>query len=115
ELALIASGLPRWMIAHPWAFRVADCLAFLLPVPLIWQGFRDRRFSVVPGVVFVLYLALYLLLDDIFWQVHHEPFLVLVLLSLTWTTRKADRFYLLLAGCRYYFLYVFVSAAIWKI
>src|SRR6185312_15546014 len=88
---------------------------FLLPVPLIWQGFRDRRFSVVPGVVFVLYLALYLLLDDIFWQVHHEPFLVLVLLSLTWTTRKADRFYLLLAGCRYYFLYVFVSAAIWKI
>lgn len=115
ELALIATGLPRWMMAHPVSFRIADALAFLLPIPLLWQGLRNIRFSILPGIVFVIFLSLYLLLDDIFWQVHHEPFIVFVLLALTWTTQRPEKFYSLLKACRYYFLYIFVSAAIWKI
>ena len=115
ELALIATGFPRWMMAHPVSFTIADALAFLLPIPLLWQGLRNKRFSILPGTVFVIFLCLYLLLGDIFWQLHHEPFIVFILLALTWTTKRPERFYFLLKGCRYYFLYIFVSAALWKI
>src|ERR1700722_20345231 len=115
ELWLISTGLPHWMIAHPASFAVSDVLAFLLPFPLIRQNVRNRSFSAWPGILFFAYLALYLLLADIFWQMHPEPFLLLLLLALGWTTNRPDRFYSLVKVCRYYFLYIFVSAAIWKL
>jgi hypothetical protein len=115
ELWLIATGLPRWMIAHPFSFGVADKLAFLLPILLIRQNLRNRSFSAWPGILFFAYLALYLLLADIFWQMHYEPFILLLLLALAWTTNRQDRFYTLMTVCRYYFLYIFVSAAVWKL
>ncbi|HTR30116.1 MAG TPA: hypothetical protein VMH27_12650 [Puia sp.] len=115
ELTLIALGIPRWMIAHPGSFAAADSLAFILPLPLIWRELRGKRFSPWPGIVFIAGMAGYLLLADIFWQVHHEPFLVFFLLAFVWTTGRADRFYLILKGCRLYFLYIFISAAVWKL
>lgn len=115
ELGLIASGLPRWLIAHPGALTLADALAFLLPAALWGYAVRRGRFSVALGVVFSCFLGLYLLLADIFWQVHHEPFILYLLLSFAFLTNREDRFYAVLKGCRYYFLYVFVSAALWKI
>src|SRR5882672_1234717 len=62
ELALIATGLPRWMIAHPMSFMAADGLAFLLPVALLGYGRRRGRFSPALGWAFTLFLGLYLLL-----------------------------------------------------
>jgi hypothetical protein len=114
ELFLIATGLPRWMIAHPASFAVADGAAFLLPLPLLSYVWRKGRFPAIVGIIFLLTLALYLLLADIFWQVHFEPFVLFPLFALAWTTNRPARFYALLTACRYYFLYIFVSAAIWK-
>jgi hypothetical protein len=110
EFAVIALGLPRWMIAHPGSFWVFDILLFALP--LVWLATGLRRWL---GLLFVSFLALYLLLADIFWQVHHEPFILYVILPLSMITRRPDRFDGILRGCRYYFLYIFISAAIWKI
>ena len=115
ELALIATGLPRWMIAHPISFIIADVLAIGLPIPLIRREWRNTKFSPWPGIAFVAWLSLYLLLADIFWQIHHEPFIVYVLLALVWTTARTKRFYNLLKACRWYLLYIFTSAAIWKL
>jgi hypothetical protein len=114
ELALIATGIPRWMIAHPFSFVVADTFAFLLPLPILVNFGRKQRLFAVFGVIFALFIAFYLLLADIFWQVHHEPFILYFLLALAFTTNRPGRFYLLITGCRYYFLYIFASAAIWK-
>ncbi len=115
ELALIATGLPRFMIAHPVSLGVADGLALLLPLLLIAYAFYKRRFSVWLGIGFSGFLALYLLLADLFWQLHHEPFVLYLLLSLAFITNRERNFYRVLAGCRYYFLYIFISAALWKL
>lgn len=110
ELAVIASGLPRWMIAHPGSFLLFDVLLFALPLAWLMSGLRRWL-----GVAFVCFLALYLLLADIFWQMHHEPFILYVLLPMALITRRSDRFDTIFRFCRYYFLYIFVSAAVWKI
>lgn len=115
ELALIATGLPRWLIAHPLALSVADALAFGLPAALLVVAIRKGRYATTLGGAFVCFLALYFLLADVFWQVHHEPFILYLLLAFAFVTNREDRFYMVLEGCRYYFLYIFVSAAIWKI
>ncbi|HXB31890.1 MAG TPA: hypothetical protein VNV35_00650, partial [Puia sp.] len=115
ELALIATGIPRWMITHPFSYAVADATAFLLPLAILVKFGQKRWFSPVFWVVFALNTAFYLLLADIFWQVHHEPFVLFFLLALAFIPNRPDRFYQLMSGCRFYFLYIFASAAIWKI
>jgi glycosyltransferase involved in cell wall biosynthesis len=115
ELALIATGIPRWMIAHPFSFTVADAFAFLLPLPILVNFGRKHRLFAIFEVIFAFFIAFYLLLADIFWQVHPEPFILFFLLALAFTTNRPDRFDLLMTGCRYYFLYIFASAAIWKV
>src|ERR1700754_3258031 len=62
ELAVIATGLPRWMVAHSGSFIVFDVLLFALP--MVWMV-AGRRWL---GWIFVLFLSLYLVLADIFWQ-----------------------------------------------
>jgi hypothetical protein len=114
ELMLIGSGLPRFMIAHPVCFAFADTLGILLPIPLLGYAFRKDRFSPLLGWVFCAYATLYLLLADLFWQIHHGPFILYVLLAFAFVTNREERFYFILRVCRYYFLYIFVSAAIWK-
>ena len=114
ELMVIGSGLPRYMIANPLSFALADTLAFLLPVLLLVYAVRKDRFSPLLGWVFCLFLTLYRLLADLFWEIHHGPFILYVLLSFAFLTNREERFYFILRGCRYYFLYIFVSAAIWK-
>src|ERR1700760_406362 len=43
ELAVIAAGLPRWMIAHPWTFGLFDGLLFILPLAWLIAGGARRR------------------------------------------------------------------------
>src|ERR1700748_2613671 len=69
ELGLIATGIPRWLMAHPGSLVMAGVLAFLLPAVLVgYMILRKGRFSVLLGVVFVVFLGIYLLLADVFWQ-----------------------------------------------
>lgn len=115
ELAFIWTGIPKWMIGHPGSFLWADVGVLLVPVVLLGYFIRRGRFSLLPGVLFSFCLGIYLLLANIFWQVHHEPFILYFLLSFAFWTNREQRWYTVMAGCRYYFLYVFASAAVWKI
>jgi len=115
ELALIATGLPKWMIHHTWGFVAADMLALAAPLAVLGSYFRRGRFSLWGGVFFTVVFSGWLLLADIFWQVHLEPFILYFLLSLVFWTNSPERWYWLLRGCRYYFLYIFFSAAVWKL
>lgn len=115
EFLLLATGIPKWMIAHPASFLYADLLVLLAPAALLGFYIKKGRFSLFLGVLFSFLLVFYLLLANIFWQVHHEPFILYVLLSVVFWTKSEKGFYTLLKGCRYYFLYIFVSAALWKL
>lgn len=115
ELALIATGIPKWMITHPLSFVLADGLVLLLPAALLGHALQKGRFALLWGVLFSFFLFLYLLLANLFWQVHYEPFILYVLLSFAFWTNREQRFYTVLASCRYYFLYIFASSAVWKI
>jgi len=115
ELALIAAGVPQYMVRHPGSFRVADILLYALPLFQLFYYFRKGKFSRVLGILFSLFLALYLLLLNIFVQVHMEPYTIYLLLSLAFLTSSEEGLQGVLAFCRYYFLYIFFSAAVWKL
>ncbi|WP_431216059.1 hypothetical protein ACQ86N_16305 [Puia sp. P3] len=115
ELALIGAGIPHWLMGHPAMLVLLDGLALLLPVVLLVVWRIRGRFGIAAGVVFSAFLSFYLLLADIFWQVDLQPFMLYILLSFAFCTNRPERFDGILRLSRYYFLYVFASAALWKI
>lgn len=115
ELLLIITGIPKFMISHPWLYKFVDGLMIIFPILIIIFFIRYKRFSVVPEIIFVLILGIYLLLQDVFTQLHAEMFIGLFLMGFLFTTNKEEKFYNILSLCRYFFLYLFVSAAVWKI
>ncbi len=115
ELFIIATGLPKFMISHPWAFLVSDILLFAVPLMLLIYFFKKGKFSPPIGILFTLYTGLYFLIANIFLQYHEEPYLVYFVFSFLFIVNREDKFYSILSLCRFYFLYIFFSAAIWKI
>ena len=115
ELLLIGTGIPQFVMAHPWLLLLADILAWVLPVVILAMVRVRKRFNTAAGVLFSGFLGLYLLLINLFWQADHEPFMLYLFLSLAFWSNRPEWFYAVLRFCRYYFLYIFVSAAIWKL
>jgi hypothetical protein len=115
ELCLIGTGLPRYMISHPWTYGVADAGSFLLPALIAVHFIVRRRFSVILGVIFTLWLLVYFLLMNIFWEGRPEPYVIYFLLSFAFMATRDDRFEDVLFCSRWYFLYFFSTAALWKI
>ncbi|HVU96449.1 MAG TPA: hypothetical protein VHE34_14570 [Puia sp.] len=115
EIGLISTGIPAFIMVHSWAALVADGLIVLLPVLNLVYIRLKGCCNPVLGVVFSGVLSVYLLLINLFWQADHEPFMLYLFLSVAFWTNRPERFYAVLRFCRYYFCYVFASAAIWKL
>lgn len=115
ELALIATGIPAFMIAQPWTYIVADSLMFIVPVFLLIFYIKQKAFSRITGFLFLALLLAYFLLQDIFTQLHSQMFIGFFIIAFTFITTTPQQFYNALKLGRYFFLYSFVSAAIWKI
>lgn len=115
ELGIIASGLPKFMIQHPVSFLIADSCLIILPLLIIFDFLRKKTFSWFPGSLLPIVVGLYILLQNIFTQQHPEMLIGLFAMAFCFTTSKQERLYKILSVCRYLFLYIFTSAAIWKI
>jgi hypothetical protein len=115
ELLIIATGLPKFLIGHPIIFFYLDILLIVIPIALILYTLIIRKKSVILGLIFSIYLLLYLLLQNIFLQIHLESYVAFVMLSLLFIFKSEIRIAAIIKLVRLLFLYVFVSAALWKI
>lgn len=115
ELTIVLTGLPKFMTAHPVWFFICDAFFIMVPVIVLAVFILTKRFVVWLGIVLTIFCGCYFLLGNIFIQYHPEPYVVFVFFLLLFATNKSENFYLILSFCRYYLLYIFVSAAVWKI
>ncbi len=115
ELAVIATGLPRYMISHPSTFWIADGWLWLVPLPVLFLFYRKKRFYFFPGVLLPISWGLYLILQNIFTEQHPETYMGLLTMSCCFLAASQRFINLVLAGSRYLFLYIFASAALWKL
>jgi hypothetical protein len=115
ELGIIATGLPKFLIDHPNNFFILDIIAFSLPIPVVLYYLRFKKFQPVLGILFSGYLLFYFLLMNIFMQIHLESYAAYLLLSFIFWLNNEASFYKIVKLVRLLFLYVFFSAALWKI
>jgi hypothetical protein len=115
ELALISFGIPKLLLAHPICFQWLDIASIIIPLLQIVYFSVFKKYSFILGVCFSAFLFFYLLLQNLFLQIHLESFVGFLVLSLLFWTKRVTTFNGIIKLTRLLFLYVFFSAALWKI
>lgn len=115
HLFVLATGIPKWLILHPGAYVWLDILVLLFPAAILAYYFRNKKFNLFLGVSFTAYLMLYFLLQSALLNVSLQPCVPYVILSCMFWSNSDSRFKLVLQVARFIILYMFASAAMWKI
>lgn len=103
------SGIAQWLTAHFIPAAMFDALLFFLP--LVFMLTRSRLYVYGLSLIALIYFLLFNLATG-----HHYHGMVGVLvMSVPFWSKNEERFNLLWQGARYYLLYIFASAALWKL
>lgn len=106
---VLKSGIPQFITSHSLAASLFDVSPLVLSVLFLFT--LNRVYSILYTLVVVLYFTTYNLATG-----HHYHGLIgLMIISIPFWFKKEQRFNLAWEGARYYFLYIFASAALWKI
>lgn len=103
------SGIMQFVLAHPFVASVLDMLLFLLPILAMVTGRRLFIIGTSAG------LLLYQFIFNLVTYHNYHGLVGAVLLTIPFWSKKQERFELLWQGIRYYWLYVFASAGLWKL
>jgi len=106
---ILETGFLKFLTGN---FMVAGLFdAALLFVPVIFVFTLKRIFA----VLFTGLVVVYNLSFNIVTGHHYHGLVGLIVMSIPFWTKDENRFKLLWDGTRYYLLYIFASAALWKI
>lgn len=103
------SGIINLLTVNFIVAALFDSLLFFLPV--VYMLSRKRVFV----WLFATAMLIYFLLFNSVTGHHYHGLVGLLVITIPFFTKNENRFKLLWQGARYYLLYIFVSAALWKI
>ncbi len=115
ELLIISTNFPNYLIQHPQLFWYLDFVLLALSIAIVINYIVFKKNTILLSICFTAYLFFYFLLQNIFIQIHLESFVAYLLLSLLFFISTEAKFYKLITVVRWVFLYVFVSAGLWKV
>lgn len=105
----LASGIPQFVTGNAFVSIAFDVALFVLPLAFVFT--LRRGFAIAFSVLLLIYFFTYNLVTG-----HHYHGLAgAILITIPFWTKNPTRFELLWQACRYYLLYIFSSAALWKI
>ncbi len=105
----LRSGVPQFILSHQLAATAFDILLFVFPALLMVV--RHRVFA---AFAFLLWL-IYFLTFNIVTGHHYHGLAGALVIMVPFCFKDEKRFGLMWEAARYYLLYIFASAALWKI
>lgn len=112
---LMQTGLHLWVLQHSWSFFLLDVLFYTAPLFLLTAYFFHRRLVNVAALFMLLVNWLYVQLFVLFPTNSIEGHLAWLLFPVVFIPASRETFYLLVRGLKYFFLFFFFSAGVWKI
>lgn len=103
------SGIIQFLVSHHWTGAVFDIVMFCSPLVFIIT--LRRPFIVLFWLLALIYFIAY----NIVTGHHYHGLIGILVITIPFFSKDEKRFNLLWEGARYYILYVFASAALWKI
>lgn len=108
-VALLKCGFVQYITSHYWSAALFDLL--LLATPLLFLLIRLQIFA----ILFTVLLLTYYFTFNMVTGHHYHGLVGAILMTIPFWTKNEKTFLLLWDAARYYLLYIFASAALWKI
>lgn len=103
------TGLLQFLTGHSYASALFDIVLLFLPLVVILTG---ERTSIV---AFSLFALVYFFAFNIITGHHYHGLVGLLVITIPFWSKEEKRFDFLWDGARYYLLYVFGTAGLWKV
>lgn len=107
--------LHQYLISHPGGFLIMDLLFYSMPLLYGWVYERRRPWIVAAGVLMLLVNWTYVQVYTLFPTDSIEGHIAWLLMPMLFMSRGLKTFGLMMEGLRYFFLFFFFSAGLWKI
>jgi hypothetical protein len=105
----LLSGIPQFLTSGSLVPALFDVCWYALPILFLLTMQR------VYAILFTLVTTIYFLTYNIAAAHHYHGLVGVLVISIPFWSKKEERFHFLWEAARYYWLYVFASAALWKI
>ena len=109
------TGLPQWLPAHPRYFIGFDSIYFLAPALFLYTFTRRNAWVQLAAFLMLVVNWTYIQCYTLYPTNSITLYIALLIFPVIFLAKSGDLFYLLFQGIRYFFLYFFFSAGIWKI
>ena len=106
---LLWSHIPQWLTGSVATAVLFDVMLFAMPVLFLITLNR------IYAIAFFLLLVIYFFTYNLVTGHHYHSLVGVVVIAVPFFTKNETRFNLLWETVRYYCLYIFASAALWKI
>lgn len=108
------TGIHQWLIDNPTGWVIADTLFYAMPLTWYIIDRYHPQASIYAAICWLIINWFYVQFYTLFPTNSIEGHVGWLLMPLVFAARRLKTFYFLMHGLRYFFLFFFVSAAIWK-
>ena len=109
------TGLHTWLLHHRGELYLLDALFFTMPL-LYWLLYRrSQLWGTVIAIIMLVVNWVYIQCYTLYPTNSIESFIGWLLFPVLFITTSLRSFYFLLNGLRYFFLFLFASAGLWKL
>ncbi|WP_153800473.1 hypothetical protein [Foetidibacter luteolus] len=109
------TGLHKWLLNNPAGWLVADVLFYSMPLLVLAALRKSEKLCAAAAFMMLLVNWCYVQCYTLYPTNSVEGHVAWLLFPVLFMLRKPRGFALLFQGLRYFFLYLLVSAAVWKI
>ncbi|MES2621499.1 MAG: hypothetical protein V4615_11670 [Bacteroidota bacterium] len=103
------SGIPQFITSGSLVPALIDVCWYALPILFLLTN--ERIYAILFSIVTLIYFLTY----NVAAAHHYHGLVGLLIVTIPFWTKKEERFHFLWEAARYYWLYIFASAALWKI
>lgn len=108
------TGIPKWLLQTK-QFLLFDVLFYTAPLSLLFTSYTKQKWVAFAAIYVLIVNWICLQCYFVFPISSYTIFVVWLIFPVIFIPRKEETFLLLFDGIRYFFLYFFSSAGIWKI
>ena len=112
---LMKTGIHTWILDNPTGWLFFDAVFYLLPLLYFVFYKRKETVAIVLAAVMLVVNFIYITCYTLYPASSIESFIAWLMFPFLFMSATPDRFYFVLHGLRYFFLFLIASAAVWKI
>ncbi len=113
--AIMETGLHQWLINNPTGCILFDIIFYSMPIWYLLASKNSKKTGIAAAVLMLLVNWVYIQCYTLFPTNSIESYLAWLLFPFLFIVITLPGFYFILHSLRYFFLFIFGSAGIWKI